>query len=81
MMNQDECKNYLRDLSFLVIEKALDAKRVAETSRDSDRYDYDLARSMAFYEVVSLMQQQAEAFGIPLDEIGLNNLDPEKHLL
>ncbi len=36
---------------------------------------------MAYYEVISLMQQQAEAFGIPLTDINLEGLDPEKDVL
>ena len=36
---------------------------------------------MAFHEVVSLMQQQAVAFGMTLNELELTDLDPELDLL
>jgi len=36
---------------------------------------------MGFHEVVSLMQEQAIAFGIPLDAIGLEGVEPERDLL
>jgi len=80
-MTQNECKNYLRDYCFLIIEKAFDAKKTAESLKGSEKYDYHLGRKMAFYETISLLQQQAVAFGIPLNEIGLSDIDPEKDLL
>ena len=36
---------------------------------------------MAFHEVISLMQQQVQAFGIPLEDLGLDDIQPEKELL
>ncbi len=36
---------------------------------------------MGLHEAVSLMQQQAVAFDLRLDEIGLEGLDPERDLL
>ena len=36
---------------------------------------------MAYVEVLSLMQQQAEGFGVPLSELCLDELDPENDLL
>ena len=32
-------------------------------------------------EVVSLMQQQADAFGLPHSDLGLEGIDPENDLL
>ncbi len=36
---------------------------------------------MAYYEVLSLMQQQAEAFQLPLEALALEGLDPERDLI
>jgi hypothetical protein len=36
---------------------------------------------MAYYEVLSLMQLQAAAFDIPLEQLSLHGLDPERNLL
>ena len=36
---------------------------------------------MALYEVISLFQQQAEAFQIPLEEINLSDIDADEDLL
>jgi hypothetical protein len=36
---------------------------------------------MAFCEVVSLMQSQADAFGIPFERLSLDGIDPETDLI
>jgi hypothetical protein len=36
---------------------------------------------MAYYEVLSLMQQQAVAFDLPLQDLALDGLDPDRDLL
>ncbi len=36
---------------------------------------------MAYYEVVSLMQNQAISFGLPLEDVGLHGIDPDKDLI
>ena len=36
---------------------------------------------MAMHEVISLMQEQANSFGINLKEIGLDGIDPEQDIL
>lgn len=73
--------NYLLDLGQLIKEKAFEAKKNRDTSIGTTDYDYALGHLMAFHEIVSLMQQQAEVFGIPLSKIGLENIDPDKDLL
>ncbi|WP_224242245.1 hypothetical protein [Hyalangium gracile] len=71
---------YVRDLSVLLKEKALEAREESRTASAGDRA-YALGRLMAFHDVISLMQQQAQAFGIPLAEIGLDDIQPEKDLV
>ena len=36
---------------------------------------------MTYISVLSLMQQQAVAFGLPLSDLSLEDLDPERDLL
>lgn len=36
---------------------------------------------MAWHEIVSLMQQQAGAFGLTNEDVGLAGIDPERDLL
>jgi hypothetical protein len=72
--------NYLRDLGQLIKERARDAKGEKEAATGTDRYDYELGRLMALHEVVSLMQQQAEAFGLELSALALEDISPEEDL-
>lgn len=74
-------KNYLRDLGNLLREAAASAKRERDELNDSSQRDYAVGRLMAYHEVVSLMQEQAAAFGIPLADIGLDSIDPDRELL
>ena len=39
-----------------------------------------LRRVMAFNEVISIMQQQAEGFEIPLAELRLDDIEPDRDL-
>jgi hypothetical protein len=72
--------NYLRDLGQLVKQRALEAQREKDAAAGSGRYDYELGRLMALHEVVSLMQQQAEAFGLDLAALALDDISPERDL-
>jgi len=36
---------------------------------------------MAMHEVISLMQQQANAFGLDVKDIGLDGISPERDLV
>jgi hypothetical protein len=73
--------NYLLDLGLLIEEKAVEAKKNRDASKNTPDYDYAIGHLMAFYEIVSLMQQQAGAFGISLSKIGLENINPDKDLV
>jgi hypothetical protein len=67
----------ISDVSRELIEKAMAAKVDAARSNS----DYDKARHFALYEVVSLLVQQADAFGIDRAAIGLAGVDAERDLL
>ena len=70
-------QNYVLDLGTLITQMAIDAKSTKLQSPNP----YQLGRLMAFHEIVSLMQSQAQVFGIPLSAIGLADINPEKDLL
>lgn len=80
--NDQTYRNYLFDLGLLIKERALAAisERYKER-KGSDGYMYESGRIMAFNEVISIMQQQAEAFGIPLRDLRLEDIDPDKDLV
>jgi len=70
-------QNYLKDLGVLIKELALEAKREAAEKGN----DFSIGYMAGFHRVVSLMQQQAEAFGIPVKEIGLDGIDANDDLV
>jgi hypothetical protein len=65
------------DVSRELVDKAKVAKAEATRSRS----DYDKGRHYALYEVISLLAQQADAFGIDRKSVGLEDVDPERDLL
>lgn len=67
----------INDVSRELIEKARTAK--SEAARSGS--DYDKGRHFALYEVISLMTQQADAFGIDRAAIGLAGVDADRDLL
>jgi hypothetical protein len=73
-------EHYLSDLGALVKEQALAAKRGKDAAAGSGSFDYALGRLTAWHEVVSLMQQQALAFGLDLAELSLEDISPERDL-
>lgn len=69
--------DYLCDLGLLIKEMAFEAKEVCKKSPSEFSFGY-LA---GFHRVVSLMQQQAEAFGISHEELGLSGIDADIDLV
>ena len=66
-------KHYVLDLGYLIREMAVESKR-ATTEENSG---FSMGYMAAFHRVVSLMQQQADAFGISLADIALDGIDPD----
>lgn len=73
--------DYLRDLGLLLRRGAFEAKEEADAAKGSSDQDYKAGRLFAYYEVISLMQQQAEAFGLSLAAVSLEGVNPESDLL
>lgn len=71
---------YLKDLSSFLKGMARDARAKFEVASPGDR-DFASGRAMAFYEVLSLMQQQAVAFDLPPEVVGLGDIDIDRELL
>lgn len=70
-------QDYLEDLGFLIKEMAFEAKNKAIENGT----DFSIGYMAGFHRIVSLMQQQAEAFGIPFEKIGLDGIDADKDLV
>jgi hypothetical protein len=65
---------YLRDLGRELVS-------MVESTNPGDDVGYWHGRRMALYEVVSLMQMQAEAFGLSNADVGLDGIDPDRFLM
>jgi hypothetical protein len=74
-------QHYLFDLGGLIKGYALAA--VAEREKQSDRAAQEFYDGyvQGFHRVVSLMQQQAQAFGIDLKELQLEGIEPDRDLV
>lgn len=74
-------KQYLRDLGLEVKLRALEARRERDAApAGSEARAFHSGRVMAFNEVISIMQQQAEGFGIPLTDLCLDDILPDRDL-
>jgi len=80
-MHQSESSGYLRDLGFLLREIAVKAKRDRDEALDDPDLAFLEGRLSALHEVVSLMQEQAVAFGIESEALALGDIDPDRDLL
>lgn len=80
-MTDETAANYLRDLGDLVKRSALHARAQRDSSSTEVDRAFESGRLTAYYEMVSLMQQQAIAFGIELGDVALDDIDPERDLL
>ena len=69
--------DYLRDLGVIIKEMAFQAKRCSVESPG----EFSSGYLAGFHRVVSLMQQQAEAFGISCDELGISGIDADVDLV
>lgn len=72
------CQSYLIQLITLTKTLAYAAKKEADRELDNaDKQTY----LMGYHEIINLMQQQAMNFEIPLKDLSLDDIDPEKDLL
>lgn len=64
-----------------VTRELIDKAKAARADVAKSECGYDKGRHYALYEVVSLLAQQADAFGVDRASIGLAGVDPERDLL
>ena len=74
-------KDYLFDLGYLLQELALQAKEAHAAAKGTEDEAFQSGRSLAFYEVMSLLIRQAESFQLPIKDLHLEGLDPDRDLL
>jgi hypothetical protein len=64
--------DYLVDLGRLLRDQAIEAR---DSAAGATATDFDRGQLFAFYRVLSLMQQQADAFDLPVTDFSLDGLD------
>jgi hypothetical protein len=75
-------RTYLQDVASVLKSMSLDAKKLVNgTDPTSEDYPARLAESFALTGVISLMQNEADACGIDLQEINLHDIDHDHDLL
>lgn len=75
-------KWYLFDLGYLIKQRALQAiEQRKDLLKETEEYDFQSGRILAFNEIISLMQQQAEGFDIGLAELRLDDVVPDRDLV
>jgi hypothetical protein len=79
-MSDEKYKNYLADLGAIAGEYAREAIADNVKAKGSDEESFKTGYMMGFHRLITLMQQQAELFEIPLNEIGLADLDENEFL-
>jgi hypothetical protein len=78
--NKLQLETYLHDLGKMLKDEARSiTKEYRAESRPDDRH-FLSGKQFAYYEVISTMQQQAIAFGLSLETINLDDVDPDNEL-
>lgn len=79
-MDNEKYKNYLSDLGSITKEYARESIAELKAAKGSSDESFKSGYMMAFHRFVTLMQQQADAFDIPLEEIDLADIDETEFL-
>ena len=79
--DSNKYKYYLMDLGYLLKEQAFEGKGLRAASRISTGKDFYSVQLIAYYAVFSLMQQKALAVDIPLEDLRLDDINPDRDLL
>jgi len=66
--------SYVRDLFFLIRERAAKAQR--DKVGETESVAFHAGREMAFIEVLLMMQSQADSFMISRSDLGIDGFDP-----
>lgn len=77
----DTHRHYLLDLGTLLRDHGLAAAKDKREAAAGEDAAFHAGRAFAYYEVLSLMADQARAFGLPPADLGLEGLDPDAALL
>lgn len=74
-------RDYLFDLGYEIKLHALEARRERDAAQEgSEERTFAAGQLLAFHRVVSLIQQQADGMGIPLADLRLDDIVPDRDL-
>jgi hypothetical protein len=75
MRPDQTAQNYLLDLGQLLTEYSVEAKKRWLAAKGSEGEAFESGYLMGLHRVITLMQQQAESFGLEPSEVGLGQID------
>lgn len=81
MSHDEQLQNYLFDLGGLVKEYARVAVQARQQQQDQAAQEFYDGYVLGFHRIISLMQQQAQAFGIDLKDLQLDGIEPDRDLV
>lgn len=79
MSDADRYRMLLHAVGSFIKEEALRTRKQADESSESDRL-FHRGKLQGYYFVITTLQQQAKPLGIPLDELQLEDIDPDSDL-
>jgi hypothetical protein len=75
-------KWYLYDLGPILKERAFEYKHARDAApQGSDEREFLSGQVLAFNEVISILQQQADGFQIGRQELRLDDVEPDRDLI
>jgi hypothetical protein len=80
-MDKSSLKNYIRQISSLLIDNAKQAKLDADHPKEGDSVDFNEGYLMAYHQVIATMKNQASFFDLGQEDIGLAGVEPERDLI
>jgi hypothetical protein len=73
---------FLFDVGLEIKERARQAKQKRNSyGRGSEQHSVQVGRVLAFSEVLTILQETAEALNIPLSALRIEDIDPDSELL
>ena len=76
----DRHANFLLDLGTLIREQASTAAESVRSAKGTPEESFELGRAFAYYEITSLIKQQAAAFELGDSEVSFAGFTPDSLL-
>jgi len=81
LKEEDTYRCFLGDYVYYLLENVQELKEGWEKSRGTSDEPFYEGQLQSFQWAISLLRQYVEAFGIPLADIGLDKIVPNKDLV